>query len=277
MSAADRGREPLAPVGEWGFPACAAWCALDQSGPVLMEVTGPAERSFPWASVTKVVTALTAWVAVEEGTVAWSDPAGPDGATLAHLLAHASGLAPDDETVLSPPGRRRIYSNRGFEIAAEHLGRAAGMPFSRYAREAVLDPLGMSATRLDGSAASGAEGPLIDLVSLLKELIQPRLVSSETLTEVTEVAFPGLAGVLPGFGPQDPNDWGLGVELRDHKSPHWTGSANSARTFGHFGRSGSLLWVDPPAGRGLVSLSGRPFGPWAAEAWPALSDAVLAS
>ena len=57
--------------------------------------------------------------------------------------------------------------------------------------------------------------------------------------------FPGLVGVLPGFGRMDPNDWGLGFELRDAKSPHWTGARNSPRTFGHFGGSGTFLWVDP--------------------------------
>ena len=80
--------------------------------------TGPDQARLPWASVTKVLTALAVWVAVEEGTVDWDDPVGPPGSTLAHLLAHASGLAPDRDTVLAPPGTRRIYSNRGFELAA---------------------------------------------------------------------------------------------------------------------------------------------------------------
>jgi CubicO group peptidase (beta-lactamase class C family) len=90
------------------------------------------------------------------------------------------------------------------------------------------------------------------------------------------VQFPGLVGVLPGFGRQEPNDWGLGFELRDAKSPHWTGARNSARTFGHFGRSGTFLWVDPEARLALGVLTDLDFGDWAAEAWPRLSDAVLA-
>jgi CubicO group peptidase (beta-lactamase class C family) len=83
-------------------------------------------------------------------------------------------------------------------------------------------------------------------------------------------------GVLPGFGRQEPNDWGLGFELRDRKSPHWTGDRNSERTFGHFGRSGTFLWVDPELGVALACLTDLTFGEWAVEAWPALSDAVLA-
>ncbi len=87
--------------------------------------------------------------------------------------------------------------------------------------------------------------------------------------------FPGLDGVLPGFGVQRPNDWGLGFELRDGKSPHWTGSANSARTFGHFGQSGTFLWVDPAADLALVVLTDRDFGDWTYPLWPAVSDGVL--
>lgn len=104
----------------------------------------------------------------------------------------------------------------------------------------------------------------------------PTVIASETLAEATTVAFPRLVGVLPGFGRQEPNDWGLGFELRDRKSPHWTGRRNSPRTFGHFGRSGSFLWVDPDARLACASLADRDFGGWAADAWPALSDAVLA-
>lgn len=269
---------PIGSVATWDFPAAAAWALLDESGAVTVrDRVGPLDQPFPWASVTKVITAVAVWVAVEEGTVAWDDPVGPPGSTLEHLLAHASGLAPDDDTVLAPVGTRRIYSNRGIELAADHLARAAGMPFGTYLRDAVLEPLRMTATRLDGSPAYGAWGTLRDLLALGVELLSPHLVDPSTLAAATGVAFPGLGGVLPGFGPQQNNDWGLGVEVRDHKRPHWTGAHNSPRTFGHFGRSGSLLWVDPDAGRTLVSLSERPFGAWAAEAWPLLSDAVLAA
>jgi CubicO group peptidase (beta-lactamase class C family) len=97
------------------------------------------------------------------------------------------------------------------------------------------------------------------------------------LAEATTVAFPGLRGVLPGVGRFDPLDWGLGFELRDGKTPHWTGTRNSPGTFGHFGASGAFLWVDPDARLGLACLPERPFGPWALNAWPALSDAALAA
>jgi len=218
---------------------------------------------------------MATWVAVEEETVRWNDPVGPEGSTLAHLLAHASGLAPDSEEVLSPPARRRIYSNRGIELAAGHVADRAGMPFDEYVATGILQPLGMTATRIAGSPASGGIGSLEDLLTLGRELLSPTLVSRATVESATHVAFPGLVGVLPGFGRQDPNDWGLGVEIRDGKNPHWTGRLNSGGTFGHFGQSGSFLWVDPLLGLCLASLAGQPFGPWAAEAWPVLSDLVI--
>ena len=46
-------------------------------------------------------------------------------------------------------------------------------------------------------------------------------------------AILAIAVVLPGFGHQDSNDWGLGFELKDSKGPHWTGHTNAATTFGH--------------------------------------------
>jgi CubicO group peptidase (beta-lactamase class C family) len=82
--------------------------------------------------------------------------------------------------------------------------------------------------------------------------------------------------VLPGFGRQSPCDWGLGLELKDAKSPHWTGEHNAPSTFGHFGQSGAFVWVDPVAGLACAAVTDRPFGAWAVGAWPAFADAVLA-
>jgi CubicO group peptidase (beta-lactamase class C family) len=239
-------------------------------------VWGDGARPGAWASVTKLVTALTALVAVEEGTLDLDGPAGPPGSTVRHLLAHASGLAFDEPRPRLAPGEQRIYSNQGYEVLAETLADRAGMPFERYATEAVLDPLALRHTRFEGSPAAGLVGSLDDLLRFAAELLRPSLVAEETLRMASAVAFPGLAGVLPGIGRFDPLDWGLGFELRDQKSPHWTGRRNSPGTFGHFGRSGSFLWVDPAAGLACAALAGRDFGPWALEAWPVFSDAVLA-
>jgi CubicO group peptidase (beta-lactamase class C family) len=194
---------------------------------------------------------------------------------LRHLLSHASGLAPDAAMPIAKPGQRRIYSNAGFEVLADEVAAGAEMPFADYLGQAVFQPLSLNAS-LEGSPASGASGTLGDLVALGRELLAPTLIASETLGEATTVAFPGLVGVLPGFGRMEPNDWGLGFELRDEKHPHWTGDRNSVRTFGHFGQSGGFLWVDPETELACACLTDAGFGDWAKEAWPRLSDAVLA-
>jgi CubicO group peptidase (beta-lactamase class C family) len=232
---------------------------------------GDARHRFDWASVSKLATAVAMLVAAEEGIVDLDEPAGPPGSTLRHLLAHTSGLPFEKGAPISQPGRRRIYSNYGFEVAAALVTERAEMPFAAYFAH-VWAGTGM---RLEGSAGSGVTGALDDLAALAHELQAPQRIAAETLAEATEVQFPGLDGVVPGFGRQQPNDWGLGFELRDAKSPHWTGSLNSPRTFGHFGRSGTFLWVDPDAGAALGVLTDRDFGDWASEAWPLLADAVL--
>ncbi|HLV57872.1 MAG TPA: serine hydrolase domain-containing protein [Natronosporangium sp.] len=227
------------------------------------------------ASVSKLLVGLAALVAVEEGAIALDEPAGPEGSTVAHLLAHASGLAFDKDVVLAAPGHRRIYSNVGIEKFAEHLAARTGTAFGDYLREAVTGPLGMRHTVLRGSPAHHICSTVDDLLRFGRELLRPTLVAPETLAMATSVHFPELAGILPGVGRFDPNPWGLTFEVRGGKSPHWTGHRNSARTFGHFGGSGTFLWVDPEHELACVALTGREFGPWALEVWPPFSDAVL--
>jgi CubicO group peptidase (beta-lactamase class C family) len=237
---------------------------------------GPADREFRWASVTKLCTAVAVLVAAEEGVVDLDEPAGPPGSTVRHLLAHASGLPFEGERPIAKPGQRRIYSNTGFEQLGAFLAERAEMPFGDYLAAAVLDPLGLEGAHLDGSPAAGLFGTLDDLLAFARELLAPTLLAPETLGEATTVVFPGLVGVLPDFGRFEPLDWGLGFELRDAKSPHWTGAANSPATFGHFGGSGTFLWVDPAAGAACACLTDLEFGEWAKKSWPRLSDAVIA-
>ena len=263
----------LAAVQDWPVDTVAV-AVVAADGHVLGEY-GPQEHVFELASVTKLLTAYAALMAVEEGALGLDDSVGPPESTTRHLLAHASGVAPDARTVVAKVGTRRIYSNAGFEILADAVEAATGMPFAVYLGAGVLEPLGMSSSQLTGSPAAGARSSVADLRRFVAELQQPRLLASETVQAATSVAFPGLAGVLPGYGRQDPNDWGLGYEIRDAKAPHWTGSQSSPETYGHFGRSGTFLWVDPVAGCGCICLTDRDFADWAVDAWPLLTDAIL--
>lgn len=238
-------------------------------------VGGDPDRLMPIASVGKLFVGVAALIALEEGSLDLDEPAGPEGSTVRHLLAHASGLAFDQDRTIAPPGRRRIYSNAGIERFVEHLEAKTGMSFEEYLHLGVLEPLGMTATELRGSPAHAGWSTVSDLLAFSRELLAPTLVSRETFEDATRPHFPELAGVLPDLGRFDPNPWGLTFEIRDAKQPHWTGARNSPRTFGHFGGSGSFLWVDPDAKLAAVALADREFGAWALEVWPAFSDAVI--
>jgi CubicO group peptidase (beta-lactamase class C family) len=264
-------------LDDWPVPNVAA-AVIGRNG--VLASHGDTHRQFALASVTKPIVARAAQVAIEEGAVDLETPAGPPGSTVRHLLAHASGLAMLDGQTLAKPGARRIYSNYGFAVLAETIQQASGIEFGRYLTEAVLEPLGMTATRLDGGAQEagfGATSTVADLAAFAGDLLRPSTVSAQMHAEATTVQFPGLNGVLPGYGHQRPNDWGLGFEIRDAKSPHWTGAHNSPGTYGHFGQSGTLTWADPQAELALVVLTDRDFGEWTLPLWPALSDSVLAA
>ena len=258
-------------IDGWDVPFAAA--GVTRAGGTIA-THGDTHRSVLLASVSKPVSALATLVAAEEGVVDLDEPAGPPGSTVRHLLAHASGLPFDGGAPIAPPGRRRIYSNEGFAVLGTHVGRRAEMPFADYVRAAVCEPLGIE---LDpsGHPGAGMHANLEDILALARELLDPRLVAPETHDEMVAVQFPGLDGVLPDFGRFSPLDWGLGVELKGAKEGHWSGSLTSQRMFGHFGGSGTFLWVDPDKGIACAALTTRRFGDWAKVAWPLLSDAVL--
>lgn len=247
-------------IEEWPVSTVSA-AVIGPSG--ILARHGDLEHRFELASVTKPLVARAAQVAVEEGAVELDTEAGPPGSTVRHLLAHASGYSMHSADLMAEPGKRRVYSNYGFGVLAEAIERASGIEFARYLTEAICEPLGMSNTTLAGgveAAGYGATSTVADLVAFAGDLLRPATVSQQMHTEATEVQFPGLSGVLPGFGTQRPNDWGLGFEIKNGKSPHWTGSANSGGTYGHFGQSGTFLWVDPQAELALVALTDRKFG-----------------
>jgi CubicO group peptidase (beta-lactamase class C family) len=267
-------RTALATIDGWGADHAAA--AIVVPGGIIAS-HGEFDRRFYWASVTKLVTAVAVLDAIEDGRIDLDEPAGPPDATVRHLLAHASGLPFEGEAVLALPGTRRIYSNPGFDALGALLAGRDGTSFEGAVRTRVLGPLGMTATDLDGRPSEGLHGSLRDLAALARQLLRPTIVTRATLDEATTTAFPDLVGVLPGVGRFDPLDWGLGFEIRDDKVPHWTGSRNSPATFGHFGGSGTFLWVDPGLDTALVCLTDRDYGPWALEAWPPFSDALISA
>jgi CubicO group peptidase (beta-lactamase class C family) len=263
----------LSVLDGWDVPHVAA-AVLTPQGAV--ETHGDVDREFRLASVTKLLTAYTVLVAATGGRVDLGEEATPSGATVRHLLAHTAGYGFESGSpAMSRPGRKRIYSNQGFEVLAAHVERGTGVPFADLLTECVLEPLGMVATRLPGSAAHAAVSTVADLGAFADELAEPALVAPEVLARAVAVQFPGLAGTLPGVGRFEPLDWGLGYERNFGRTGHWAGTAVSGQTFGHFGGAGTFLWVDPVARVTTICLTDRTFGDWAMAAWPPLGDAVI--
>jgi CubicO group peptidase (beta-lactamase class C family) len=262
--------DALRQIDGWPVEFAAAG-VVDPAGSV--STRGDASRAVGLASLSKPVTALAVLIAAEEGVVDLDEPAGPVGATVRHLLAHTSGLPFEGTLPIARPEHRRIYSNEAFRVLGAHLEERAEMPFAEYVREAVCGPLGIG---LDpsGDPGSGMHASLDDVLAIGRELLTPRLVADETRDEMIAVQFPGLSGVLPDHGRFDPLDWGLGVQLNT-RPPSWMGARASARTFGHFGGTGTFLWVDPDVDVVCAALTTREFDEWAKEAWPRFSDAVL--
>jgi CubicO group peptidase (beta-lactamase class C family) len=267
----------LATVDEWPVPH--AVTAVVHHGTVIA-THGDTDRVFRLASISKVITAWTCLIAVEEGSVSLDDAVGPPGSTLRHCLAHAAGYGFDTANPIMGVGKRRIYSNTGIETAANHIAERTGMMFSEYMREAIFAPLGMDDSSLKASPAYAVFSTVDDMALFMQELIQPTLISDATAKDAVTIQYPELGGVIPGLGSYKPNPWGLGIEIRDGKQPHWTGSLNSPQTFGHFGGSGTMMWIDPTIDTGLIALTDLNFDKWSAEAlvaWPSLSDTVIRS
>ena len=263
-----------------------AIAAVDADGRVIWEQGNVAEV-FPLASVTKILSSLATLRAVEEGSVALDqvvgqapgDGARPEGVpfTLAHLLSHSSGLAAegDGAQFRDLPGRRRVYSNQGFDVLGGFMRKTTGERTSKWVDREVSAPLGLRHTTVPLSPAHSGFSSALDLTVLAEELLQPQLLTPKMSASFHRVALPGLRGVLPGYGMQRRNDWGLGVEIKGHKEPHWTPPSASPATFGHFGMSGSFLWVDPKRNVGAVFLGSEPFGEWHKENWPVLGEEIL--
>jgi CubicO group peptidase (beta-lactamase class C family) len=226
----------------------------------------------------------------------------------------AKGVAPLDVQPVRPPATRRAYSNEGYHVLAALIEAASGIDYRRYVTEAVLRPLDMDAFlplpdeqygraldvqdpglvapgvqlfngpawRRRGTAAGGAfatAGAYARVVQLLLAGGAP-LLSAETGRDLASVQWPGLEGGLDSYPKLHCPDWGLGVNVRGTGDPHWCGDAVSPATLSHFGASGTLMWADPVAGRGLVCLANRStYSGWMMRPgrWADLTAAVLAA
>lgn len=252
------------------WPVDHAAAAVVQHGQVI-DTFGAQDRVFELASVTKLLAAYGVLIAVEEGAfdldTALPVPDSEATATVEQLLCHAGGVGFQRGDRIKEAGSRRIYSSFGFEILGEEIARQAQMPFAQYLEEAVFGPLSMHKTQLWGSPGHEARSTVADLVKFIQEVLQPQLLAEETVQHAASVHMPDLNGIVPGYGMQKPCPWGLGFEIKGGKQPHWTGKSQPAHTIGHFGQSGTYVWVDRESQHGMVALTDRAFGEWAKPLW----------
>ena len=130
---------------------------------------------FDLASLTKVIATTTAVMAlVEQGRLRLNDAVathvpgferyGKGGITVAHLMAHVSGLRPDvdlaepwtgyeaaielarDEVPTSAPGERFVYSDINFFLLGEIVRVVSGQTLDVFTKKTLFEPLGMRDT-----------------------------------------------------------------------------------------------------------------------------------
>jgi CubicO group peptidase (beta-lactamase class C family) len=217
-----------------------------------------------WASVSKMVVSLAFGVESDWELQRFDQSAGPPGSTLANLLSHSSGLGLEKGDPVIEVGTQRIYSNYGFDLAvASILGENTA---DNWLRQRIFRPFGMSSAALQGHPSSGVVGSTNDLATLAVAWLRPDGIAKETRDHLIATYAPQLNGFVPGFGKFSPCPWGLGPEIQGDKR-HWMGDWPPA-SFGHFGRSGSLILLNADEQIGLVATSTEPFGGWATKLWP---------
>ncbi|MDO4631777.1 MAG: serine hydrolase domain-containing protein [Corynebacterium sp.] len=238
---------------------------------------GNGAQVFELASVTKLLAAYGFMVALEEGVFDLDTVISHNGATVRHLLSHAGGVGFKSTDSIKPIEQRRIYSSYGFELLADAVAAESDMSFAEYLTEAVFVPLGMTATELWGLPGHEARSTVDDLSAFVLEVLTPTLIDPSTVHSMFQLQYPDLNGIVPGYGMQKPCPWGLGFEIRGRKQPHWTGTTMPEDTVGHFGQSGTFVWLHPGTQRAMIVLTNREFGEWAKPVWPALNDDIWAN
>ena len=126
----------------------------------MLDNHGPQDRQFRLASWRSCSLHTPVLLAIEEGAVEWDQMAGPVDSTVRHLTAHASGLDVSSHWVAAEPGKRRIYSTPGFEVLADVVHRRPASLSLYYLAEALLQPLGLGASRFPWPRRPGSPFPI---------------------------------------------------------------------------------------------------------------------
>lgn len=251
-----------------------------------------------WASATKAVTCTAAALLWQRGFFVLDDlvchyipefaAANKETVTIRHLLTHTGGLSDPVNDVMpfreavaaicrAPlvegwiPGTRCAYNSVAMWIIAELVARLSNLPFDRFVRAEIFEPLGltdcwigmpdeifraygdriavMPGFALSGTQAwvtwgrptGGGHGPIGQLGRFYAALLDHRLLSAPVLEEMTARHLCGvydekLDAVV---------DRGLGFMLGSSYPGHTYGPYASHHAFGHGGRNWCVAFADP--------------------------------
>ncbi len=179
------------------------------------------------------------------------------------------------------PRTRVVYGNIGFGLLALAVERVTHNDFAATLRQLVLQPLGiegylgdepprapMKIADVRSRYANTAYEPFnsryyralalpwSQLVTTPQDALKlvrayaglPRDFLSDALRhEAVQNQTDDLPGGYGGVFEYEKCAWGLGVDIKGAKKPHWTPPSASPRTFGHAGASGCVVWHDPDA------------------------------
>ena len=186
--------------------------------------------------------------------------------------------------LLFKPGTEVKYQSMGLLVASEVAQRITKQPFRRFLAESVFTPLGMKRTALGlgkfkipetaqsqvehspglygggdnkswdwnsmywrdlGAPWGGAHSTGPDLAKLLEYFLEPddRVLKPATARSMLVDHNQGLN-----------KPWGIGFAI----DPGMFGKDCSARTFGHFGATGTVFWADPATKLSCVILTTLP-------------------
>ena len=141
------------------------------------------------------------------------------------------------------------------------------MPFADYVREAVVAPLASGSTRAV-IRARGCTGRWTTCWHSAASS-SPRCSSPGRRTTRWCASSSRASTACCRTSGASPRSTGASASSsRARRRATGRARLTSPRTFGHFGGSGTFLWVDPDRGIACAALTTREFGDWAKEAWP---------
>jgi CubicO group peptidase (beta-lactamase class C family) len=220
--------------------------------------------------------------------------------------------------LLFAPGRGVSYSSCAFVLLGELIARIAGMPLSQFLRDEMFEPLGMNDSALGAPPEwFEGQSPLVDRFASVRVpaeqaegddwnwnsrywrtlgapwgglLSTAADVARFAAAMLDEASFFSPASIAAATTNQlaamrevpEPDrrarPWGLGWRLNWSSHGAYFGDLLSPRAYGHWGATGTLLWIDPERKSFAVLLSTQPQdpdGPYLARLSNLLAAALL--